>query len=208
MGRVGVSHPDIRAPARTAPASRGVAPGQRLGSLIGVIFGLIYVEVNAGALPGPWGTALRIAAGVAAAGLAGLLALARGPRPPVQPGASGGFRGAYWLVVAGEAAAIPAGAALLNGPAGLPRAVVAWVSVVVGVHFLILARNWRLPQFRVLGAGIAGCGSAGLIAAAAGAAPAVIAGAGGVLPGVLLLAAGYWGAIAPWRAAPARRGDV
>ncbi|MBO0809194.1 MAG: hypothetical protein J2P32_12940, partial [Actinobacteria bacterium] len=165
-----MSDSDIRSAALTAPAGAGIAPGQRLGSLIGGIFGLIYVEVNAGTLPGPWGPALRIAAGMAAAGLAALLALARGPRPPVQPAASGGFRGAYWLVVAGEVAAIPAGAALLSGPAGLPRAVVAWVSVVVGVHFLILARVWRLPQFRLLGAGIAGCGAAGLIAAAAGAA--------------------------------------
>jgi hypothetical protein len=46
-----------------------------------------------------------------------------------------GPQGVCPLVVAGEAAAIPAGAVLLNGPAGLPHAVVAWVSVVVGVHF-------------------------------------------------------------------------
>lgn len=202
-----MSNTDIRPPARTAPASTGTAPGQRLGSLIGGIFGLIYVEVNAGSLPGPWGTALRIAAGMAGAGLAVLLALSLGARPPERPGDRGGFRGSYWLVVAGEAAAIPAGAALLNGPAGLPRAVVAWVSVVVGVHFLILARIWRLPLFRLLGAGIAVCGAAGLIAAAAGAAPAVAAGIGGVLPGVLLLTASYVGATAAWRAAPARQGN-
>lgn len=199
---------DIRSPAPTAAAGAGIAPGQRLGSLIGGIFGLIYVEVNAGSLPGPWGTVLRIAAGAAGAGLAALLALSVGPRPLVRPGDRGGFRGSYWLVVAGEAAAIPAGAALLSGPAGLPRAVVAWVSVVVGVHFLILARIWRLPQFRLLGAGIAGCGAAGLIAAATGAAPAVIAGIGGVLPGVLLLIASYGGAAAARRAAPARAGSA
>lgn len=191
-----MSHTDIPSPERTAPASTGMAPGQRLGSLIGGIFGLIYVEVNAGSLPGPWGTALRIAAGVAVAGLAALLALARGPRAPVRQGVGGGFGGSYWLVVAAEVAAIPAGAALLNGPAGLPRAVVAWVSVVVGVHFLVLARIWRLPLFRLLGAGVALCGAAGLAAATAGAAPAVIAGIGGVLPGVLLLTASYRGAIA------------
>jgi len=39
---------------------------------------------------------------------------------------------------------------VLNGPAGLPNAVVAWVSVVVGVHFLMLAAIWRLRLFRVL----------------------------------------------------------
>ena len=179
-----------------------------MGSLIGGIFGLLYIEANAGLLPGPWAGVLQIAAGVAFAGLAVLLVLARGPRPAARPAAGGGFRGWYWLVVAGEAAAILAGAAVLNGPAGLPRAVVAWVSVVVGVHFLALATIWRVPLFRLLGAAIALCGAAGLAAAADGATTAVVAGAGGVLPGVLLLTAGYRGAAAQ-RATPARsRGDT
>jgi hypothetical protein len=175
-----------------------------VGSLIGGIFGLLYVEANAGLLPGPWAGALQIAAGVAFAGLAVLLVLARGPRSAARPAAGGGFGGWYWLVVAGEAAAILAGAAVLNGPAGLPRAVVAWVSVVVGVHFLALAAIWRVPFFRLLGAAIALCGAAGLAAAAGGATTAVVAGAGGVLPGVLLLTAGYRGAAAAQRATPAR----
>jgi hypothetical protein len=57
-----------------------------------------------------------------------------------------------------------------------------------------LAAIWRLRLFRCLGAGVALCGGAGLAAAAAHAPPAVIAGTAGVLPGVLLLAAGYWDA--------------
>ena len=143
------------------------------------------------------GGVLKIAAGVVAfAGLAAMLARDRGLRPAARPADRGGFGGSYWLVVAGEAVAIVAGALLLNGPAGLPRAVVAWVSVVVGVHFLALATIWRFPPFRLLGAGIALCGAAGLTAAAVGAAPAVIAATGGVLPGILLLAASYWGATA------------
>lgn len=51
-------HTVIRSLARTAPASTGVAPGQRLGSLIGGIFGLIYVGANAGSLPDPWAPVL------------------------------------------------------------------------------------------------------------------------------------------------------
>jgi hypothetical protein len=74
--------------------------------------------------------------------------------------------------------------------------VVAWVSVVVGVHFLVLAVIWRLALFRVLGTAISVCGAVGLIAAAAGATPVVIAVTGGLLPGVLLLTAGYRGATA------------
>jgi len=94
---------------------------------------------------------------------------------------------------------------VLRGPAGLPNAVVAWVSVVVGVHFLMLAAIWRLRLFRHLGAAIALCGVAGLTAAAVGAPGAVIAVTGGVLPGVLLLAAAYRGAT---RAAQAAHRDA
>ena len=182
-----------RSPASAAPASTPAEPGQRLGSLIGGIFGLIYVEANAGALPDPWAPALQIAALAAFAGLVALLALARGSRPPVSPEARDGFGRRYWLVVSGEVVAIVAGSVVLHGPAGLPDAVVAWVSVVVGVHFLLLAAIWRLRLFRYLGAAIALCGVAGLTAAGAGAPAAVIATVGGVLPGVLLLAAAYRG---------------
>jgi hypothetical protein len=96
--------------------------------------------------------------------------------------------------VAAEVAAIAAGSALLNGPLDRPRAVVAWVSVVVGMHFAALAAVWRVSLFRWLGAAIALCGLAGLAAAGLGASSAVIATVGGVLPGALLLAAGYRGA--------------
>ena len=93
-----------------------------------------------------------------------------------------------------EAAAIPADAAVLNGPAGLPGAVVGWVSVVVGVHFVVLAAIWRFRLLRLLGVAITLCGVAGMTAAAIGAPSAVIDMVGGVLPGVLMLAAGYAGA--------------
>jgi hypothetical protein len=72
--------------------------------------------------------------------------------------------------------------------------VVGWVSVVVGVHFLALSVIWRFPLFRYLGAAIALCGATGMAAAAAGATAAVVAGTGGVLPGLLLLTAACWGA--------------
>jgi len=68
------------------------------------------------------------------------------------------------------------------------------VSVVVGVHFVALAAIWRLRVFHLLGAAIALCGVAAVTAAAIGASSAVIDVVGGVLPGVLLLAAGSAGA--------------
>ena len=172
----------------------GAQPGQRLGSFIGGVFGLIYVEVNAGVLAAPAAAAVRIAGAVAFAGLLALLAVRRGSGAPATAAARGGFGPRYWLVVAAEVAAIVAGSALLNGPFDRPRAVVAWVSVVVGVHFAALAVVWRVSLFRWLGAAIALAGVASLAAAGFGASSAVIATVGGVLPGALLLAAGYRGA--------------
>lgn len=83
---------------------------------------------------------------------------------------------------------------MLSGPLDAPYAGVAWVSVVVGLHFFPLATLFDLPPFRWLGAGIAGFGVVGLALAAGGAGQAPVAAVGGVLPGALLLMASWWGA--------------
>jgi hypothetical protein len=122
----------------------------------------------------------------------------RGVSPAAEgPSLREGFGPRYRLVVAGEVVAIVAGAAIVRGPLGLPEAVVAWVSVVVGVHFLALARIWRLSLFAALGTAIALCGAAGIAAAAGGASEPLVATLGGVLPGLLLLAAAFVGAVGP-----------
>ena len=71
--------------------------GPRLGSLIGAIFGLVYLEVNAGPLPTPAPSVLRLAAAAAFAGLV-ILGIATlnpqrpGSEPPgAEEGAAGGF---------------------------------------------------------------------------------------------------------------------
>jgi hypothetical protein len=166
------------------------AAGQRLGSLIGAVFGLIYVEANAAPLPAPVALSLRIAGAVAFAAILARLALAR--RAPAAP--AGGFGRRYWVIVTLELLAIVSGNALLRG-VGLGHAAVAWVSVVVGVHFVALARVWRLAVLRSLGAALAVCGTAGLAAAVAGAGDAVVSTAGGVLPGALLLVAAAIGTV-------------
>ncbi|MHB1596107.1 MAG: hypothetical protein ACYCO9_09715 [Streptosporangiaceae bacterium] len=169
---------------------------QQLGSLIGAVFALIYVEANSGALPPPAPASLRVAAAVAFAGLISLLVNAqRHPRLPAEQGGSGGFGRGYWLVVAAEAAAMVAGSAIISRALDAPHAVVAWVSVVVGFHFVALGVTWRLRMFHLFGAAIALCGVAGLASAAIGVGTAVIATLGGVLPGVLLFVFAYWGAI-------------
>ena len=66
------------------------------------MFGLIYVEVNAGVLAASAATALKIAGAVAFAGLLALLAVKRGSGAPAAAAARGGFGRRYWLVVAAE----------------------------------------------------------------------------------------------------------
>lgn len=171
-----------------APGRRGEntsSPGRRLGSLIAAIFGLVYIEVNAGSLPP--GLALVLRLGGAVAFVAVLIGLWRDAPPTTTGDAPGaGFNGRYWLIVACEAAVIVIGSAVLRG-VGLGSATVAWVSVVVGIHFVALAAVWHLSLFRRLGAAIALCGAAGISAAAVGAGDSWVAGIGAVLPGALLL---------------------
>jgi hypothetical protein len=171
-------------------------PGQRLGSLIGAVFGLIYILVNTGALPPAARLPLR-ALGLVAF-LIVLLALyhRRGRASPQGngPAQAGRLGRTYWTIVAAEATALAAGLALLNGPFHTPDAGVAWVSTVVGVHFVALGAAFRQRFFHYLGAAVAVCGLAGLGLAAGGAATALVAGVSGVAPGILLLAAAWSGA--------------
>ena len=173
----------------------GTKPGQPLGSFIGGVFGLIYVEANAGVLVAPAATALRIAGAAAFAGLLALLAVNRGSGAPAAAAAQGGFGPRYWLVVAAEVAAIAAGSALLNGP--LDRPAPWWPGLRRGRGALCRSgRGLAGVTFPVAGRGHCPVRPAGLAAAGLGAPSAVIATVGGVLPGALLLAVGYRGASA------------
>ncbi len=71
---------------------------------------------------------------------------------------------------------------------------VAWVSFVVGVHFVALGAVFREPLFHWLGGAIGACGLVGLALAAAGAGTESVAVVSGIVPGTLLLASGWWGA--------------
>jgi len=165
----------------------------RLGLVIGAGFGLVYVVVNAGALASPIGPALRVLGVVAFVGV--LLALGRAGRAgPVDGAAGGGFGRGYRLVVAAEVVAVAAGNLLLNGPLDLPQGVLPWISFVVGVHFLGLAKVWDEPSLAWLGGGIAVLGALGLGLATAGASEAAVASIAGIGPGALLLAGSMWGA--------------
>jgi hypothetical protein len=152
---------------------------------------LIYVEVNAGSLPSPADPLLRVLGVIAF--VAVLVALLRARRARTGAGTNRpGFGRGYWLVVAAEVAAFAGGNALLNGPLDLPRAVFPWISFVVGVHFIGLAKVWRESSLAWVGAGIAALGAFGLGLASADASDATIATIAGICPGALLLAGSWW----------------
>jgi hypothetical protein len=175
-----------------APSERKTVDvtAEKVGCLIGGVFGLIFVFVNTGSLPS--GVALALWVGAVVALVAVLLAVRR----PAAPGAgapSAHFTRGYWLVVAGEVVALVAGLALINGPLAAPQAAVAWVSFVVGAHFVALALVWRLRLFHALGVALGGCGMLGLLLAQTGSSAPAIDVTAGVIPGVILLGFALWG---------------
>ncbi len=161
--------------------------GLQTRSLVGSTFGLIFVVANAGALPEPVSAPLRIAA--IATFVAEITALRHleTDQPHVQ--ARGTMDAGYFRIVAAEAIAGVTGAALITGPLRTPDAAVAWISLVVGVHFMALAAHWHQPLHRHVGTLIAGAGLLGLLAAGLGAARPVIATVAGITPGIVLLVA-------------------
>jgi len=174
-------------------------PGQRVGSTIAAVFGLIFLLVNTSALPPAAAWTLRVLALIAFAGI--LLAVFRigraipaeaGPESPARSASP--FGRSYWLIVAVEVVALFGGVRLLTGPLGHPDGGVAWVSFVVGVHFFALAAAFHAPYFNWLAVAVTLCGTIGLILVFAGSAQGWIDVIGGVFPGALLLAFGWWGA--------------
>lgn len=183
--------------------------GVEIGSMIGGSFGLVFVGVNSGTLPGVLqmlviGSAAVLFAVIVWLAVRALSARARGRRSPQgdAPSASSrGFPRSYWVIVGIEAIALIGGAQLL-ARFGYPEFGVAWVAVVVGTHFFALARAFDLARFHLLGAvitllgvagfGLGGFGSAGLI-------PVV----SGVASGFTLLVFALW-ALVTWRGAVPR----
>lgn len=166
-----------------------------ISSLIGAVFGLVYVLVNASKLPDSPAIGLRVLSILIF--VAVYLAIRRLPTEDGDAPAGSGFGRNYWTVVAVEAVAGIAGIAIIAGPLRHEEASVAWISLVVGVHFLVLSRVWRRPSLDYLGGLIALAGLVGLVLAFAGGSDESVAIAGGIVPGFVLLLASWWGA---WQA--------
>jgi hypothetical protein len=165
----------------------GRPPGLLAGCLISIVFGTVFVEVNAGGLTGGWSTAIRITGAVVAIVLlAGVARAARMPTGAAIPGVRGFASRGYWFVVLGEAVVLFGGLAIINNVFGAHAAAVPWIAVVVGVHFIVLARVWRIAEFTLLGVAQVVFGIAGFVLAATGGSTAATGLVSGVLSGVAL----------------------
>lgn len=152
--------------------------------LVGGIFGLVFVLVNAGDLPGPFDLAVRVCGIALFIGVVALLYRSRGGTPMPE----GGPRAwkVYRIAVAAEVIALFGGTNLLSrtghGDLSLP-----WVVIVVGVHFIPLGWAFAAHFFHVLGGILTGLGVLGGILALAGSERATVSFVSGVCAGLVLL---------------------
>ncbi|MGW0802419.1 hypothetical protein [Nonomuraea sp. NPDC002799] len=176
------------------------------GLLVGAAFGAVFVVVNA---QSPLNTAtvyvLRVAACLAAASVLALWFAAvrqersAGARQERSAGArqersaggrpGGMFGRGYLVVVAAEAVLLFGGLRLLAAWDRPPQANVAWIALVVGVHFIALAPVWKDWSIAVPGVLLTLLGAAGLVLASTDAV-AWVPIVSGVLSGVVLLGGG------------------
>lgn len=153
----------------------------RLPPLIGAAFGLLFVLINAGALPAPWSLGVRVAGVVLTAAVVARVLLGRTePAPPPEPTAMR----TYWRWVGMEALAIPAGSILLSR-FGLADFGALWVILVVGVHFLPFSTAFRRREYAALGWALIAVALAGVALTLSFG--AIASGLAGVVAGVLLL---------------------
>lgn len=173
---------------------KGRSSGLVIGSVFALSFGTAFVMINSGGLPSPWPVVIRVIGLVIAIGLLIGVLRARRLAAAGRPGDVDGFADRwYWYAVAGEVIALFGGLYLINQVFDAPEVAVAWVAVVVGLHFFPLAWSWRMPMYYWLGAVMAVLGLAGFLAHAAGASDAVVALIAGVGSGAALYGAVFAG---------------
>lgn len=153
-----------------------------IGSVVGAIAGLVFVLLNAGAVPAA--SLWRIAGAAAFAAVIWFVVL-RGPAVDQEPPGRATLR-TYGFSVAAMLVALPVGTNILTRVLDKPNAVLVWVVFLVGAHFLPFAHAFRLPVFRWLSASL-------MIVSIVGAVPtlasnsATAAGWTGVVAGFVLL---------------------
>jgi hypothetical protein len=166
-----------------------MSAGIVVGSIVAITFGTVFVLVNSAGLPNPWPLVFgTVGLFVAALLVAGVVLVARRAPRAAQAPVSGFVGRRYWVIVALEAGALFGGLFFINGVLHRTATSVAWVALVVGVHFFGLARIWRMPLYHWLGATMTVLGLAGFLIYALGGTPATIGLVAGVGSGAALYA--------------------
>jgi hypothetical protein len=164
--------------------------GMVAGSLIALVFGVVFVMANTARLGGGWTIGVRVAGvAVALALLVAVLRRRRAAAPAAAPPGPPWFTDRAYLTIVGiEAVALFGGLFVLNRLLGITTLNIAWIALVVGTHFFALGRVWRLPLFHGLGAAMVVLAVAGAALHAAGAGPAAVDLVAGVGSGAALFA--------------------
>lgn len=161
------------------------------GVFIGALFGTVFVVANAhDPLSPAVGVTLRVVAVLTFAGLMALALLA-GRRDRAVADADGApradwFRGKFGFVVAAEAVLLIGGQFALRAAGAPDETAVAWLALIVGLHFMALAAVWQRRSIAVLGMALTALGVTGL-GMAATRAVVWVPFVSGVLSGVALL---------------------
>ncbi|OLT29894.1 hypothetical protein BJF79_10230 [Actinomadura sp. CNU-125] len=172
---------------------------QLLGLLVGSGFGTAFVLANAGEpVPGPLGIALRVAAilCLVAVIVTGFRTDRRGDPDGAAPAdreRPAWFGPKFGLVVVAEFALIFGGIAVLRALDAPEECNVAWIALIVGLHFVALAPIWKRAAIAVPGAALTVLGVAGMVMAAMSRTD-WIPFVSGTLSGVVLLAGSLYGA--------------
>ncbi|MFE2160436.1 hypothetical protein ACFW9M_21805 [Streptomyces lydicus] len=175
------------------------------GVFIGALFGTIFVIANAHDPLNPTiGVALRV---LAVLTFGGLLALAlragrRGGAAVGGPQASSQeswYGGKFGFVVAAEVVLMIGGNLALRGAGAPAETAVAWIALIVGLHFLALTAVWKRRSIAVPGTALTALGVIGL-GMAATSAVAWVPFVSGVLSGVALLGGSAYAVTHAYRA--------
>lgn len=161
------------------------------GVFIGALFGTIFVVANAhDPLSPAIGIVLRVLAVLTFAGLLALALLAgrRGGAAPegAEAPQADWFRGKFGFVVGAEVLLLIVGNLALRGAGAPAETAVAWIALIVGLHFLALTAVWKRRSIAVPGAALTALGAIGL-GMAATSAVVWVPFVSGVLSGVALL---------------------
>lgn len=120
----------------------------RIFAFVGIVFGTVFVFVNAAELPDPWHWIAR-AAGAILLVVALIFGVIRARSARSSPDARSAR--VYWISVGAEVVAIPLGSLIITNVIGRPELTVVWVVFVVGAHFLP-ARAFGFGEWAWLGA--------------------------------------------------------